>query len=277
MVLVLWHGNRWGESNSDKQKKHTTPGMYVFPHESRDVFQYATIPFPTKNNHPLPIIPITSGRASAFQSSMRERQRQLSSPAGKTSQPLQPIPREGTAMEQWSVAWLGRSFITMATSSSPPPQRTAALTPAGQEAQCHTLKSPSLKTKQNNPEESETLWLSQMLDEIICSSQTSSLLRTFSFRLCFKSLWGTCSIWLKYPSGLILLSQTGGSPVFLAFISPFKQLWTNLELHIPPPHRISSWPQSRPILCGGASHQSSKAVPKPPTSSQVWGKTKPRL
>lgn len=57
MVLVHWHGNRWGESIPAKQKKHTTPGMYVFPHESRDVFQYATIPFQAKNKHTHAIIP----------------------------------------------------------------------------------------------------------------------------------------------------------------------------------------------------------------------------
>lgn len=57
VVLVLWHGNRWGESIPAKRKKHTTPGMYVFPHNSRDVFQYVMILFQAKNKHPYPIIP----------------------------------------------------------------------------------------------------------------------------------------------------------------------------------------------------------------------------
>lgn len=135
--------------------------------------------------------------------------------------------------QRWSngaLPWLGRFFITMATGSSPPPERTAAVTPAGQEAQCHTWKSPSLNTKQkkHRREESGRPHLSQMLDEIICSSQTSSPPCTDSFRLCFKSFWGTCFVWLKYPSGLILLSQTGGTPVFSAFTSLFKQWSANL-------------------------------------------------
>lgn len=50
VVLVLWHGNRWGESIPAKQKKHTTPGMYVFPHEREMYFNMAWYPFRLKIN-----------------------------------------------------------------------------------------------------------------------------------------------------------------------------------------------------------------------------------
>lgn len=241
-------------------------------------FNMPWCPFSLKINTLILWSTITSGRVSTFQTLMRYSKAALLPNRMRSLCWCSHFPAKTS---RWSVSVLGwGGFLSpWQLAAVHTPQRTASHHPGRTGNAVPYLKAtfPKDKTKQHRRERETPTLTDARWNNLLITNVSLSL--HACCRLCFKSLWGRCFVWLKYPAGLISVSQTGGSLcVFSIYLSPFKQLPINLEIHISPPHRASSRQQSQ------TQHVQRSCLPRkaegpqsPPHLSWGWGRPKTRV
>lgn len=257
-------------------RRNTVHQKCLFFHMRAEIyFNMPWCPFSLKINTLILWSTIPSGRVSTFQSPMRYSKAALLPNRMRCLCRCSHFPAKTS---WWSISVLswGGFLLPWQPAAVHTPQKTSSHHPGRTGNAVPYLKDtfPKDKTKQHRREQ-ETLtlagagWNNR-------SSQTAPSPCMLGCRLCFKSLRGRCFVWLKCPAGLISVSETGGSLCFFSiYLSPFKQLPINLEIHASPPHRASSRQQSQtqPVQ---RSCPPQKAE-GPPHLSWVWGRPKPRL